>query len=75
MLVTKHDGSKRVVVDMRKVNAALKDEVFNTLTLREMIEKVGESRATVFSLFDLRAAYNQLIIKKTHASSPLFLAH
>ena len=64
MLVTKHDGSKRLVVDMRKVNDLLKDEVFNTLTLREMIERVGESKAKLFSLLDLRAAYNQIIIQE-----------
>ena len=64
MLVKKHDGSKRVVVDMRKINTALKDEVYNTPTLREMIERIGASKAKIFSLYDLRAAYQQIIISK-----------
>jgi RNase H-like domain found in reverse transcriptase/Reverse transcriptase (RNA-dependent DNA polymerase)/Integrase zinc binding domain/Integrase core domain len=62
LLVTKHNGSKRVVVDMRTINSLLKDEVFPTITMREIAERVGESKAKVFSLIDLRAAYNQIII-------------
>jgi hypothetical protein len=62
MLVKKHNGQKRVVVDMRKINGILKDEVFNTLTLREMVERVGAAKAQVFSLMDLRSAYHQILI-------------
>jgi hypothetical protein len=64
LLVKKHNGQKRLVVDMRKINSILKDEVFNTYTLREMVEKVGESKAKVFSLMDLRSAYHQVIIEE-----------
>ena len=64
MLVKKHDGSKRVVVDMRKINAALKDEVYNTPTLREMIERIGASKAKIYSVYDLRSAYTPVIIGK-----------
>src|ERR1051325_1868790 len=64
MLVTKHDGSKRVVVDMRKINSVLQDEVFPSPTLQEVVEKVGAAKARVYSLIDLRAAYNQIVIAK-----------
>jgi hypothetical protein len=64
MLVKKHNGQKRVVVDMRKINDILKDEVFNTFTLREMVERVGAAKAQVFSLMDLRSAYHQVEIDK-----------
>src|SRR5207245_1420527 len=64
MLVKKHDGSKRVVVDMRKINELLEDEVFPSPTLQEVVDKVADAKAKIYSLIDLRAAYNQIVIEK-----------
>jgi len=64
MMVAKHDGARRMVCDLRKVNAVLRGENFDTMTLREIVEKVGGTKSKVFSLIDLRAAYNQIVVDK-----------
>jgi hypothetical protein len=62
VLVTKRDGSKRVVVDMRKMNSLLQDKVFHSHTLQEIINKIRNFRSRYFSLIDLRSTFNQIVI-------------
>ena len=61
-LVGKADGGKRLVYDFRKINRLIEDEIYCTPKLSEIIEKIGETKATVFTKLDLKNAYNQLLI-------------
>ena len=62
LLVKKHDASRRLVVDLRKINMALKSEIYPTLTLTECITRIGESKPNILSVLDLRSAYLQCVI-------------
>src|ERR1043165_1452505 len=62
LLVRKHDATRRLVVDLRKINLALKDEAYPNLTFSECVDRISAAKPKVLSLLDLRSAFLQCII-------------
>jgi hypothetical protein len=58
----KKDGTRRLVVDWRKLNVITKKDQYGLMCTEDIMENLRG--ATVFSKFDLRTGYNLVRIKK-----------
>lgn len=64
-LVKKSNGKMRLVYDMRTLNSQLKDDIFLPGTLQDCVQQVADAEPKYFSSWDLRAAFNQIEVRKS----------
>ena len=62
LLVKKNDGTERLVVDFRKLNAITIKDSYPLPTIEEILNQLGGHR--YFSKLDLRAGYHQIPIRE-----------
>ena len=56
-LVAKKDGSRRLVVDLRRLNEIITPRLIRLPKIDEMLETITERRPIWLSVTDIRAAY------------------
>ena len=60
ILVKKPNGTYRFATDFRKLNEVTETMVFPLPRIDDLMDSIGESKATVFSSLDLRSGFHQL---------------
>ena len=60
--LVKNKAEPRLVYDFRKINQAIEPELYPTPLLSEIIAKISQTKAKVFAVIDLKAAYCQTIV-------------
>ena len=78
VMVEKHDGTYRMCIDYRKLNAITKTSSVPQITIDDVVDSLAESEAKVFSTIDLTKGYWQIGLdpetsEKTSFNSPLGL--
>ena len=63
-VVPKKDGSLRVVLDYRKLNAKTLPDRYSIKTLESCFAEVGRKRSKIFSTLDLTSAFWQLALEE-----------
>src|SRR5664279_98515 len=59
LLVTKTDGSKRFVVDFRKLNAVTRLTSWPLINIDNVMDSISDQRPTLWCSLDLRSGYWQ----------------
>ena len=72
-LVQKKDGSSRIVLDYRKLNAQSLPDKYSIRDVKTCLDDVGKSKSTIFSCLDITSSYHQVALE--HASRPLTSFH
>ena len=72
-MVKKKDGSWRMCVDYRRVNAATKFDCIPLPRLDEALDAVAG--CSVFSFFDLEMAYHQVPVAPSDVEKTEFITH
>ena len=72
-IIPKNDDTVRLCVDMRMPNRAIKRERYPSPTVDDLIHTLNG--ATVFSKFDLRSGYHQLVLAEESRSITTFVTH
>jgi transposase InsO family protein len=70
--VPKHDGSLRVVEDLRKVNANSYEDKYSCKSTQECIDDIGAAGSKLFCTIDLRAAFWQMALDKASQEMTAF---
>ena len=70
LLVPKKDGGLRYCADLRDMNKILEEDVYPLPLIRNIIDALGTSKATIYSIVDLRSAFWQI---EVHPSSQKYL--
>ena len=70
VMVKKHDGSWRMCVDFRGLNAVTKKFAMPLPNITEILDSVGSAR--VFSSLDMRMGYHQIPIRKQDQEKTAF---
>jgi hypothetical protein len=70
--VKKKDGSLRMCVDYRKLNAATKKNRYPLPLISELLRTLSQGK--IFTTLDLRGAYNLLRIKEGHEEKTAFIS-
>ena len=70
LLVPKKDGGLRYCADLREMNKILEEDVYPLPLIRDVIDAIGTSKATIYSIVDLRSAFWQI---KVHPASQKYL--
>ena len=73
VIIPKPDGTVRLCVDMRMPNCAIKRERYPSPTVDDLITALNG--ATVFSKFDLRSGYHQLVLSEESRPITPFVTH
>ena len=73
VIIPKNDDTVRLCVDMRMPNRAIKRERYPSPTVDDLIHVLNG--ATVFSKFDLRSGYHQLVLSEESRSITTFVTH
>ena len=73
MLVSKPDGSSRLVVDYRKLNKMTKDDSYPIPQIDDCIGKVG--KAKYVSKFDLLKGYWQILLSERAKERSALVVH
>ena len=73
VIIPKNDDTVRLCVDMRMPNRAIKRERYPSPTVDDLIHALNG--ATVFSKFDLRSGYHQLVLSEESRSITTFVTH
>ena len=73
VIIPKNDDTVRLCVDMRMPNRAIKRERYPSPTVDDLIHSLNG--ATVFSKFDLRSGYHQLVLSEESRSITTFVTH
>ena len=73
VIIPKNDDTVRLCVDMRMPNRAIKRERYPSPTVDDLIHTLNG--ATVFSKFDLRSGYHQLVLAEESRSITTFVTH
>ena len=73
VIIPKNDDTIRLCVDMRMPNRAIKRERYPSPTVDDLIHTLNG--ATVFSKFDLRSGYHQLVLAEESRSITKFVTH
>jgi len=63
-LVGKKDGSKRLVIDLRLINALIKPQLVSLPRVTEMLDDILACRPRFISVADLRSGYWQVKVGK-----------
>ena len=76
VMVKKHDGTYRMCIDYRKLNAITKTSSVPQISIDDVVDALAESEAKVFSTIDLTKGYWQVGLdpetsEKTSLNSPL----
>ena len=64
LLVDKKDGSKRLVIDYRKINVAISPSTYPMPTLESIWDAIGDKKPKVFSTIDLWSGFFQIPLEK-----------
>ena len=64
-LVGKKDGSKRLVVDLKLINALIKTQLVSLPIVSEMLNDILSSKPKYLSVCDLRSGYWQITMAKS----------
>ena len=70
LLVPKKDGTLRFVADLRDMNKILEEDTYPLPLIRDVLDALGASKASVYSIVDLRSAFWQI---EVHPSSQKYL--
>ena len=70
LLVPKKDGGLRYCADLREMNRILEEDVYPLPLIRDVIDALGTSQATIYSIVDLRSAFWQI---RVHPASQKYL--
>ena len=60
----KRDGSKRLVVDLRLINALIKPQLVTLPTIPDMLNEILSAKPRYLSVADLRSGYWQVRVSK-----------
>ena len=71
MLINKKDGSKRWVIDYRKLNYLTRKNSYTTPVIMDLLDALGG--ACIFSTLDFNSGYNQILIKKEDREKTAFV--
>ena len=60
LMVSKHDGSKRMCIDFRNLNDCTEDASWPIPNIIEMLRRIGAHHAILFAVLDLTQGYHQV---------------
>ena len=70
LLVPKKDGSLCFVADLRDMNKILEEDIYPLPLIRDVLDAIGASKASIYSIVDLRSAFWQI---EVHPASQKYL--
>ena len=70
LLVPKKDGGLRFCADLREMNKILEEDVYPLPLIRDVLDAIGTSKSTIYSIVDLRSAFWQI---EVHPASQKYL--
>ena len=62
VLVKKKDGSMRFCSDLRRINEIIEEDTYPLPLIQDVLDAIGQSRSSIYSILDLRAAFWQVPI-------------
>jgi hypothetical protein len=74
-LVPKSDGTKRVVIDYRRLNMCTKTQFANIPRIDDTLDLLGQKKTTIFSSFDLQSGFHQVPIREKDRDLTAFTTH
>ena len=75
VLVKKKDGSMRMCIDYRMLNAVTKPINFPIPLWQDVLDAVSEARPTIFSSLDLKSGYHQILLDPDSRDKTSFSTH
>ena len=72
LLVDKSDGSKRIVIDFRKLNKVCIPSTYPMPTLETIWDAIGDSKPTIFSTMDLWSGFHQIPLSEESKEKTAF---
>ena len=63
-LVDKKDGSKRLVVDLRHINALIKPKLVQLPIINDLLDEISSLKCKYYSLTDLKSGFYQVNLNK-----------
>ena len=75
LLVSKPDGSYRMVIDYRYLNSQTVVDNFPMIRISDSLESLGSSKAKYFSTLDLQSGYHQVPIAESSKQYTAFVTH
>ena len=75
LLVSKPDGTYRMVVDYRQLNSQTVMDNFPLCRIQDSLESLGSANAKFFSTLDLQSGYHQVPIEEKSKQYTAFVTH
>ena len=73
LLVTKHDNSKRLVIDYRKINQVISKISFPIALPTQIFDAVAENKAKYYTVLDMKSGYTQIPIAPESQDKTTFI--
>ena len=64
VLVKKKDGTMRFCSDLRHVNQILEEDTYPLPLIQDVLDAIGQSKSSIYSIIDLKSAFWQVPIHK-----------
>ena len=64
VLVKKKDGSMRFCSDLRHINQILEEDTYPLPLIQDVLDSIGQSNSSIYSIIDLKSAFWQVPIHK-----------